>query len=166
VVVKENQTASRNAVEISNLTPKPAKPMDYNMTTAEAEASAGFHVLLPSYLPEGYQQVAISAGKWDNGKGFVQVLYQTAGRKPDLDLMITNEQGFLQGGDARQEVKVGDKTAYWCEYPITSINGKSSEPTVRVGHLLKWEAAGIVYTLRDRGVITLDEMKKTAASIK
>lgn len=166
VVVKENQTASRDGTKISNLTPKPAKSMDNNMTTAEAEAAAGFTLSLPSYLPDGYQQVAISAGKWDNGKGFVQVLYQTAGRKPDLDLMITSEQGFLQGGDAIQEVKVGDKTDYWCEYLITSINGKGSEPTVKAGHLLKWEAAGIVYILRDRGVLTLDEMKKTSASIK
>lgn len=150
--------------------PVAAKPMNNDMTPTEAEAAAGFPVSLPAYLPDGYEQVGISAGKWDNGKGSVQVLYRNAGQQhPGLSLislMLTNDEGFLQGGDAVKEVEVGNETAYWSELPGLILPGEG-EPTVKVGHMLKWEDNGVVYILRDgSGDLSRNEMLRIAESIK
>jgi len=140
-------------------------------TAAEAEAKVGFPVHLPTYLPERYKLEFIAADKWETtGKGFVNVLYRVPEKASGLDLldlMITDESGFLQGGDAVKEVKVGNKAAYWSEYPIASISAGNTEPTVKAGHMLKWIDKDIVYTLRDSsGELSMDEMLRIAASIK
>lgn len=145
---------------------KAAKPLHNSMTPMEAEAAAGFPVSLPAYLPDGYEQVGISADKWDNGNGFVHVLYRSAGQQhPDLDLMLTNDQRFLQGGDAVKEVKVGNKTAYWSEFPVAKLPA-GGEPTLKAGHMLKWQDGDVVHTLRSSGELSLDEMLRIAESIK
>lgn len=78
--------------------------------------------------------------------------------------MITDEPGFLRGGDAVKEVKLGAKTAYVSEFPVVEAG---DEPTVRAGHTLKWEDSGLVYTLQDvDGQLVPEEMLKIAESIK
>jgi hypothetical protein len=137
-------------------------------TAAEAEAKVGFPVRLPKYLPAGYKLEFIAADKREKtGKGFVNVMYRVPGEAmKTLDLMLTDEDGFLKGGDAVREVKVKEKTAYWSEYPIATVTGCDTEPTVKAGHMLKWQNNGITYTLRDSGDLALEEMTRIAKSIK
>ncbi len=151
---------------------KGVKPLITDAQTVDnktaAEAAAGFPVALPVYLPEGYEQDGgLSADKWNNGKGYVQVLYRKllAGQQHlVLSLMLTNDQRFFQGGDAVKEVKAGNKTAYWCEYPVINMG---AEPTVKAGHILKWADNGVYYMLQDSSSeLTLDEMLRIAASIE
>ncbi len=166
-VIKE-EVASMRITAIEKQEVKAAKPVDNNLTPMEAEAAAGFPVSLPAYLPDGYEQVGISADKWDNGKGIVQVLYRTPDQQhPGLNLMLTDDQRFLKGGDAIKEVKMGNKTAYWSEFPVVNVGDRNAEPAVKAGHMLKWEDNGIVYMLRDNSSeLSMDEMFRIAASIK
>jgi len=139
-------------------------------TAAEAQAHLGFPVRLPEYLPEGYKLVSMGGDKWEKtGKGFVNIHYRVPGEsRTGLNLMITDEPGFLRGGDAAKEVKLGGKTAYLSEFPVVVGSvGDGNEPTVRAGHMLKWEDSGLVYTLQDSsGQLTLEEMLRIAESIK
>lgn len=137
-------------------------------TAAEAEKYVGFPVRLPSHLPAGYKLASLSGDKWGTtGKGFLNAQYQAAGEgKQKISLMITDERALLKGGDAVKEVKVGDNKAYWAEFPIVSIGGEEKESTVVTGHMLKWEASGVVYVLKDFGQLSFEEMQKIAGSIK
>lgn len=137
-------------------------------TAAEAQAYVGFPVHLPAHLPAGYELVSITGDKWENGKGFVNAVCSVPGEVGKrLLLTITNERNFLRGGDAVQEVKVRGNTAYWAEFPIMEINGANKEPTVKVGHTLKWADNGLVYVLHDStGELSLDEMLKIAESVQ
>lgn len=110
----------------------------------------------------------MSGDKWEkSGKGFVNIHYRAAGEgQAGLNLMITTDGlNFLKGGDAVKEINLGEKTAYWSEFPIMEHVGGDSEPTVRTGHTLKWENNGLVYTLQDNGQFSQEEMLKIAASI-
>ncbi|MEW6173849.1 MAG: DUF4367 domain-containing protein [Bacillota bacterium] len=136
-------------------------------TAAEAKAKVGFPVHLPEYLPAGYKLEFIAADKWEKtGKGFVNVMYRVPGEHmKTVDLMLTDEQGFLKGGDAVRKVKVKGETAYWCEYPIATVTAGDTGPKVKAGHMLKWEDKGLAYTLRDSGDLSLEEMVRIAESI-
>ncbi len=93
----------------SGMVVRNGEPTPQYSTAAEAAAKVGFPVRLPTYLPEGYKLEFIDPNKGEKtGKGFVNVLYRVPGEAlRTLDLMLTDDLGFLQGGDAVQEVKVG-----------------------------------------------------------
>ena len=138
-------------------------------TAAEAEAKVGFLVRLPDYLPEGYELVSIAADKWEKtGKGFVNVIYQIPGENlKTLELMITDEVGFIQGGFAVREILIENKAAYLSEFPIVSagIDSEDTKPVIRAGQMLKWKDNGVVYMLRDTSMLPLEELINIAESI-
>jgi hypothetical protein len=137
-------------------------------STIEAETYLGFPVHLPAFLPEGYTLISISGDRWEQtGKGFANITYRRDSEsQTGLTLLITNDWNFLREGNEVKKVKIGEKVAYWSEFPIMEINGESNEPTVRTGHMLKWKDEGLVYALQDTGQLGLEEMLRIAASIE
>lgn len=148
---------------------KEAKRSPEFSTAAEAQAYVGFPVHLPAYLPEGYELDSITGNTWKNSdKGFVNAVYSGPGEAGKrLLLTITNERNFLRGGDAVKMVKVQGKTAYWAEVPSVKVNGEGKEPSVKVGHQLKWTDGLLVYVLHDNtGELSLEAMLKIAESVE
>lgn len=138
-------------------------------TAAEAEVKVGFPVRLPDYLPEGYELVSIAADKWEKtGKGFVNAIYQIPRENlKTLELMITDEVGFIQSGFAVREMLIENKAAYLSEFPIVSagIDSEDTKPVIRAGQMLWWKDNGVVYMLRDTSLLPLEELINIAESI-
>lgn len=163
-----DQFFKESGASVPEMKLKEAKPARTCATTAEAEAIAGFPVSLPTYLPDGYRSPEITADRTEDGKAFVNVLYrpQAADGRMVLHLMLTKERGFLQGGDARREVRVGNTPGYLSEHPVMTVTGQNSEPTAKAGYRLAWEKNGVVYTLMGNGSISPEEMIRMATSVK
>jgi hypothetical protein len=122
--------------------------MPKEMTLDEARANTTFDLMMPSYLPDGYEfEHAIVIG----GEQEVVVLqYTNGGEQLHLSERISDDSD-------QSEPAVGDPE-------VVSINSNDGEFTSAFGmNTLQWGADGIDYSLL--GVIEKDEMVNVAESL-
>ncbi len=115
-----------------------------------------FNVILPSYLPEGYEFDRAEFYKDENGivedSKYIS-LYFTNGKAEEYIFMnqrfADEETAYEAGGENVEELKINGVDA-------VMYNDRN----------IDWEANGVIYGLSGRGKITKDELIKIAGSIK
>lgn len=115
-----------------------------------------FNVILPSYLPEGYEFDRAEFYKGENGivedSKYIS-LYFTNGKAEEYIFMnqrfADEETAYETGGENVEELKINGVDA-------VMYNDRN----------IDWEANGVIYGLSGRGRITKDELIKIAGSIK
>ncbi len=156
------------------LPPDPAQPQLEAQNAAEAGTLAGFPVLAPQRLPDGYA-AAGPLSILPNGNGQTVA---SAFTNPTGENVILINQYQYQTGDAftdnvtaqetLQDVQVRGQPGVWISGRLVSgpLAGEQVEPgTMRATNWLLWEEDGIVYTIIS-DALTLEETLRLASDLK
>lgn len=144
-------------------------------SAAEASRLAGFTVLEPAFLPEGYT----SSGEWSvderDGSVYVVSTYQSA---DGSDFLTFNQIRYAPGvtfeqrygdNETLQDVTVADHAGVWIEGrymadPNEPPPADGAEPELLSTNWLVWEADGLTYILYGTG-LERPEMMNIAESL-
>jgi hypothetical protein len=127
-------------------------------TADEAAALAGFDVLTPGYLPEGY--TLNSPWSVDNQDGSIYVV-ASFGSAQGSNFILLNQTRFAEGAHFEQEygenesavdVMVGQEAGLYMTgrlmaHPDLGVRVRQERPDLIPTNWLIWEANGITYTL-------------------
>jgi len=159
-------TEESGAIEVlpqPTIAAPPEITAEFVKTPAEAAELAGFDVLAPAYLPEGYSENK----PWsvDNRDGSVYVVSAYASRD-GRHFLLMNQTQFA--GDARFDQQIGDNetvtdvmigesagvflTGRQMAHPELAIQTQSDEPVMVSTSWLIWETNGITYSLFGDGL--------------
>ncbi len=149
------------------------KPLSAS-SAAEASQMAGFQVLAPASLPEGYAAEGVFSIQ-PNGNGKVVVTLYTNPARGTYILMNQyrygsgdNFVGYVAGQETVVDVLVRGHAGVWIAdrlvtSPIGSLRPGQVEP--HASNWLQWDENGIVYTLISDG-LTQAESLRLAESLK
>jgi hypothetical protein len=150
--------------ESGAVAPQPTEPAPAEITAefvknaAEASELAGFTVLTPDYLPDGYTEN--SPWSVDNRDGSVYVV-SSYGRHEGNRFLLLNQTRFAEGtvfedefgeNESVTDVMVGDHAGVYLTgrlmaHPDLGVRVRQERPELIPTNLLIWEANGITYTL-------------------
>ncbi|MFM1653267.1 DUF4367 domain-containing protein [Brevibacillus sp. B_LB10_24] len=114
-----------------------------------------FHVLLPSYHPEGYifdraEFYQDEQGGVSNSK-YINIYYKN---------QVTGEEIFMQQRQADEETAFGAATSN----KIEAIKMNGVEAVLTGEHTIDWEANGVLYSMSAKG-LQPEEIIKVAESV-
>jgi len=154
---------------------------------------------MPSSLEGGYVFSNQGYSRYDTGSGSILAISSASGdfstlpwddtqavskwyRKGNSSILlslstvdipfVTDSKGETLKGDNQKEIKIGNRTVIYAEYPgarfpiVEDCEDRTQKPDIKVLHTLKWEHSGIYYTLYNfEGDLSLDVLKDAAESV-
>ena len=158
------------AMQLPNATsPSPLGGLAGETTLADAEAHAGFHVLLPTYPPDLGAPDHVYLQDLGGAMLFLVWLEPDGSGHVRMSLQEISPGSWTIGKFGPREIQeatVNGQTAVWAEgpYMLETRNHDYVERRMIAGHVLIWEQDTITYRLETE--LSLDEAIKIAESLK
>jgi len=149
-----------------------AKPLTAQ-SAAEAGRLAGFTVMVPQNLPDGYVQQGLLGILPNAGGKIVSSTYANSTREA---FILINQYHYNPGdsfvdnvsaNETVQDVEVRNHKGLWITGRMMSspIAGQPNTGSLRPTNWLRWEENGIVYSIMSDG-LTFEEMLQLAQDLK